>query len=66
MILIDTNIFMYAAGKESLQRLPCRRFLDRIVGGEGHATSSNAEVLQGFLKGYQFGPDTLTTPPNSS
>lgn len=31
MILIDTNVFMYAAGKESPQREPCQRFLDEIV-----------------------------------
>jgi predicted nucleic acid-binding protein len=53
VILIDTNIFMYAAGKESPQRLPCQRFLDRIVGGEGPATCTNTEVLQEILQRYR-------------
>jgi predicted nucleic acid-binding protein len=53
VILIDTNIFMYAAGKESPQRLPCQRFLDRIVGGEEPATCTNTEVLQEILQRYR-------------
>ena len=53
MILIDTNIFMYAAGKESPQRLPCQRFLDRIVNGEGPAACTDTEVLQEILHRYR-------------
>jgi predicted nucleic acid-binding protein len=52
VILIDTNIFMYAAGKESSQRLPCQRFLERIVGGEGPAACTDTEVLQEILHRY--------------
>jgi hypothetical protein len=33
VILIDANTFMYAAGRESPQRLPCKRFLERTVAG---------------------------------
>jgi predicted nucleic acid-binding protein len=53
VVLIDANIFMYAAGRESPQRLPCQRFLERIVAGEGPAACTNAEVLQEILHRYQ-------------
>ena len=53
MILIDTNIFMYAAGKESPQKGPCQRFLEKIVDGEGPAVCTNAEVLQEILHRYR-------------
>lgn len=58
MILIDTNIFMYAAGKESPQKGPCQRFLEKIVDGEGPAVCTNAEVLQEILHRYR----TLKVP----
>ena len=53
MILIDTNVFMYAAGKESPQKGPCQRFLEKIVSGEGPAVCTNAEVLQEILHRYR-------------
>ncbi|HET9211454.1 MAG TPA: type II toxin-antitoxin system VapC family toxin [Thermoanaerobaculia bacterium] len=53
MILIDTNIFMYAAGKESPQRLPCQQFLERIVEGEGPLACTDTEVLQEILHRYR-------------
>lgn len=53
MILIDTNIFMYAAGKESPQRLPCQQFLERIVDGEGPEACTDTEVLQEILHRYR-------------
>ncbi|HEV2854943.1 MAG TPA: type II toxin-antitoxin system VapC family toxin [Thermoanaerobaculia bacterium] len=53
MILIDTNVFIYAAGKESPQKGPCQRFLDRIVDGKGPAACTNAEVLQEILHRYR-------------
>jgi predicted nucleic acid-binding protein len=53
LILIDTNVFMYAAGKESPQRGPCQRFLEKIVDGEGPAVCTNAEVLQEILHRYR-------------
>ena len=58
MILIDTNVFMYAAGKESPQKGPCQRFLEKIVAGEGPAVCTNAEVLQEILHRYR----ALKTP----
>jgi predicted nucleic acid-binding protein len=53
VILIDANIFMYAAGRESPQRLPCQRFLEKTVAGEGPAVCSDAEVLQEILHRYR-------------
>ena len=53
MILIDTNIFMYAAGKESPQRLPCQQLLERILEGEGPAACTDTEVLQEILQRYR-------------
>ncbi len=53
MILIDANVFMYAAGRESPYRVPCQRFLDRIVAGEGHAACTDTEVLQEILHRYR-------------
>jgi predicted nucleic acid-binding protein len=58
VILIDANIFMYAAGRESPQRLPCQRFLDRIVAGEAAAACTNTEILQEILHRYR----NLKTP----
>lgn len=53
MILIDANIFMYAAGRESPQRLPCQRLLERIVSGAGPAACTDTEVLQEILHRYR-------------
>jgi uncharacterized protein len=53
VILIDTNIFMYAAGRESPQRSPCQRFLEKTVAGGGPATCTDAEVLQEILHRYR-------------
>ena len=53
MILVDANIFMYTAGRESPQRLPCQRFLEKIVTGEGPTVCTDAEVLQEILHRYR-------------
>jgi len=53
VILIDANIFMYAAGRESPQRLPCQRFLERAIAQGGGATCTDAEVLQEILHRYR-------------
>jgi hypothetical protein len=53
VILIDANIFMYAAGRESPQRLPCQRFLERLVAGEGPEACTDTEVLQEILHRYR-------------
>jgi uncharacterized protein len=58
LILIDANIFMYAAGKESPQREPCQRFLEDLVTGRGPSACTNAEVLQEILHRYR----TLKVP----
>ncbi len=53
MILIDANIFMYAAGRESPQRRPCQSFLEKVVEGDGPRVGTNAEVLQELLHRYR-------------
>jgi uncharacterized protein len=53
VILVDANIFMYAAGRESPQRLPCQRFLEKVVSGGGPAVCTDAEVLQEILHRYR-------------
>ena len=54
MILVDTSIFMVAAGKPSPQREPCRQFLDRMVRGDADvAARTDAEVLQEILHRYR-------------
>jgi uncharacterized protein len=53
VILIDANIFMYTAGRECPQRLPCQRFLEKIVAGGGPAVCTDAEVLQEILHRYR-------------
>jgi len=53
MILIDANVFMYAAGRESPQRSPCQRFLEKMVAGGSAAACTDAEVLQEILHRYR-------------
>jgi hypothetical protein len=53
VILIDANIFMYAAGRESPQQEPCQRFLDGLVSGQGPAACTDTEVLQEILHRYR-------------
>jgi uncharacterized protein len=53
VILIDANVFMYAAGRESPQQQPCRRFLERAVSGEGPDACTDCEVLQEILHRYR-------------
>ena len=52
MILIDANIFMYAGGRESPQRGPCRRYLRGLVDDPSGGASTDAEVLQEILHRY--------------
>ncbi len=52
MILIDTNVFMYVAGREHPHRAPSRLFLERVVKGEISAVI-DAEVLQEILHRYR-------------
>ena len=53
MILLDANIFMYAAGRESPQRKPCQDYLREVVAGVHPQVSTNAEVLQEILHRYR-------------
>lgn len=52
MILIDTNVFMYAAGAEHALRAPSRRLVERIAGAEIEA-AIDAETLQEILHRYR-------------
>ena len=54
MILVDANVFIYAAGRESPRRKPCQRWLRRHVGRAGAKDAcTNAEVLQEILHRYR-------------
>jgi hypothetical protein len=53
VILIDANIIFMYAGQESPQRLPCQRFLERLVAGGGPEACTDAEVLQEILHRYR-------------
>ena len=52
MVFIDTNIFMYAAGKEHPHKIPSVNLLHKIASGEVDACI-NVEVLQEILHRYR-------------
>jgi uncharacterized protein len=52
MILVDSNVLMYAAGAEHPNKLPSVAFLERVANGEVEATI-DAEVLQEILHRYR-------------
>jgi uncharacterized protein len=52
VILIDANIFMYAAGAEHPHKEPSRVFLERVAEGEIEAVI-DAEILQEVLHRYR-------------
>jgi predicted nucleic acid-binding protein len=52
MILVDANIFMYAAGAEHPFKEPSREFLEQVARGEVEA-AVDAEVLQELLHRYR-------------
>jgi predicted nucleic acid-binding protein len=52
VILIDANVFMYAAGRESMQRAPCQAYLRRLLELDPPAACTDAEVLQEILHRY--------------
>ena len=52
MILVDSNIIMYAAGAPHAHKKPSVRMLERIASGEVDAVI-NAEVLQEILHRYR-------------
>ena len=52
MILLDANIFMYAAGAAHPHKAPSARMLERVALGEV-AAMINAETLQEILHRYR-------------
>lgn len=52
MILVDANVFMYAAGGEHPYKQPSVAFLERVASGEVEA-AVDAEVLQEILHRYR-------------
>ena len=52
MMLVDTNILMYAAGAPHLNKAPSVALLERVAAGEVEATI-DAEVLQEILHRYR-------------
>ena len=52
MILIDSNVIMYAAGADHPHKRPSVALLERVAGGEVEATI-DAEVLQEILHRYR-------------
>lgn len=52
MILVDTNVLMYAAGAEHPHKAPSVAFLERVASGEIDAVI-DAEVLQEILHRYR-------------
>jgi len=52
MLLVDANVFMYAAGAEHPNKRAATRFLDSVAAGETEA-AVDAEVLQEILHRYR-------------
>ena len=52
MVFIDTNIFMYAAGREHPSKIPSLNLLHKIAAGKVEACI-NVEVLQEILHRYR-------------
>lgn len=52
MILIDTNVIMYAAGAPHPNKVPSVRLLEQVAAGEVEATI-DAEALQEILHRYR-------------
>ena len=51
MIFVDTNVFMYAVGRDHPLRPEARGFFERVVEQE-HVLATSAEVLQEMLHAY--------------
>jgi predicted nucleic acid-binding protein len=52
VILLDTNLFMYAAGAEHRNKAPAARYLERVASDEVEA-AIDAETLQEILYRYR-------------
>jgi hypothetical protein len=53
MILVDTNVLMYAAGAEHRFKRPSADLLDRVASGDVEA-AVDAEILQEILHRYRL------------
>ena len=51
MIFVDTNVFMYAVGRDHPLRTEAQRFFEESL-AEGRALAMSAEVLQELLHAY--------------
>jgi predicted nucleic acid-binding protein len=51
VIFVDTNVFMYAVGREHPLRETARRFFMKVVGG-GSPCVTSAEVVQELVHAY--------------
>lgn len=52
MILVDSNVLMYAAGTDHPHKAPANRFLRRVASGDLSATV-DTEVLQEIIHRYR-------------
>lgn len=52
MILLDANLFMYAAGADHPNKVPAARYLERVAADEVEAVI-DAETLQEILHRYR-------------
>jgi predicted nucleic acid-binding protein len=53
VIFVDTNVFMYAVGREHPLRKPAQKFFESALGGkQKHTLCTSAEVLQELLHAY--------------
>jgi uncharacterized protein len=52
MIFVDTNLFMYAVGREHPLKEPARAFFRHAFGDDSPRLCTSAEVLQELLHAY--------------
>src|SRR6185369_2251634 len=52
MIFVDTNVFMYAVGREHALREPARAFIEEAARGRLGPLCTSVEVLQELLHAY--------------
>lgn len=52
MIFVDTNVFMYAVGRDHPLKADARDFFETAIAGRSRQLSTSAEVLQELLHAY--------------
>ena len=52
LIFVDTNVFMYAVGREHPLRKPAQQFFERALARSRVSLYTSAEVLQELLHAY--------------